>query len=305
MTGNILNSIVLSQSSLRRNPCAYLFFVSSIANMISITFGLTTRVLSGWDMDITDTYGFICKFRVFIMFVSRTIAFWLIAFAAIDRWFISCYQHPSRKRSSLKNSQRATIYTTILSIIFYGQVFYCYDANIKATPLRCYGRTIECQLLTDIIYASITVLSPILVMSIFGIMTISNIRGTYSVSVVRTKVYRDSNEIRKTLVMTIGQRERWKRIDRYLRHVLFIQIILLTIFTLPQVIDKFYMTLTSNQEKSLLHLTIDKFIYNFVLLLTYVASGMPFYIYTLCGGSIFRIALMNSLQLIIGKITCR
>ncbi|CAF3701685.1 unnamed protein product, partial [Rotaria sordida] len=52
--GNILNCFVLSQSTLRLNPCAYLFLISSIANMISIIFGLTTRILAGWNMGLTD-----------------------------------------------------------------------------------------------------------------------------------------------------------------------------------------------------------------------------------------------------------
>ncbi|CAF0845323.1 unnamed protein product, partial [Rotaria sordida] len=73
--GNILNCFVLSQSTLRLNPCAYLFLISSIANMISIIFGLTTRILAGWNMDLTDTNSLGCKIRAFIMFVSRTIAF--------------------------------------------------------------------------------------------------------------------------------------------------------------------------------------------------------------------------------------
>ncbi|CAF2997047.1 unnamed protein product [Rotaria sp. Silwood2] len=230
------------------------------------------------------------------MFVSRTTAFWLIAFATIDRWFSSCSQYQRRQRSSLKNAQRGTISITILSIILYCQVIYCYQSNINSAPLRCYGKTVECRLLTDITYASLTILCPILTMSLFGFMTISNIRETYSVTPSKRKVLEENNEKKKTLSLTTGQRERWKRIDRYLRHVLFVQIILLTIFTLPQVIEKFYTTLTVNTKKSLLHMTIDKFIYNFALLLTYLASGMPFYIYTLSGGSIFRTTLRNLIQ---------
>ncbi|CAF4649838.1 unnamed protein product [Rotaria sp. Silwood2] len=129
--GNVLNCFVLSQPTLRINPCAYLFLISSIANMISIMFGLTTRILSGWNMDLTDTNNLICKIRVFIMFVSRTTAFWLIAFATIDRWFSSCSQYQRRQRSSLKNAQRGTISITILSIIVYCQVIYCYQSNIN------------------------------------------------------------------------------------------------------------------------------------------------------------------------------
>ncbi|CAF2774515.1 unnamed protein product [Rotaria sp. Silwood2] len=294
--GNILNCFVLSQPTLRINPCAYLFLISSIANIISITFGLTTRILAGWDMDLTDTNSFFCKIRAFIMFVSRTIAFWLIAYATIDRWFLSCSQYQRRKMSSLKNAQRGTIIIIILCILLYGQVIYCYEADLISTPLHCYGKTVACRLLTDVTYALITVLFPLSIMCIFGVMTISNIRQTYYVILFKRKIRETDNENKKTLILTNGQRERWKRIDRYLRHVLFIQIILLTIFTLPQVIEKIYTTLTVNTRKSMLHMTIDKFIYNFALLLTYLASGMPFYIYTLSGGSIFRTTLRNLIR---------
>jgi len=142
-------------------------------------------------------------------------------------------------------------------------------------------------------------------MSIFGTMTIVNIRRTYSVILFKRKILDKTTENKTTLIMTFTQQERWKRIDRYLRHVLFRQIILLTIFTLPQVIEKLLTTLTMTIDKSLLHITIEIVIYNFVLLLTYVASGMPFYIYTLSGGSIFRTTLFNLLQLLYNKIRCR
>jgi hypothetical protein len=120
-----------------------------------------------------------------------------------------------------------------------------------------------------------------------------NIRKTYSVALFKKKIFDENARI---LTMTCAQRERWKKIDRYLRHVLFRQVILLTIFTLPQVIEKLFTTLTMNTRKSPLQMTIERCIYNFVLLLTYVASGMPFYIYTLSGGSVFRTTLLNLLQ---------
>jgi hypothetical protein len=130
-------------------------------------------------------------------------------------------------------------------------------------------------------------------MSIFGFLTIVNIRQRYSAKSSQG-ILTDLNENAITIFKSINApRERWKKIDRYLRHVLFIQIIFLTILTIPQVIEKFYTTLTINKNKSLLHITIDKFIYNFVLLLTYLASGIPFYIYTLSGGSVFRTTLLN------------
>ncbi len=291
--GNLLNCFVLSRPSLRSNPCAFLFLTSSIANIISITFGLSTRILSGWNMDITDSNSYVCKFRAFVMFVSRTIAFWLIAYATVDRWHSSCYEYHRRKLSSLKHVQRRTRIIIILSILLYSQTIYCYESNLIFAPLQCYGKTIECRLLTDLTYALITILCPLLIMSIFGFLTIVNIRQRYSAKSSQG-ILTDLNENAITIFKSINApRERWKKIDRYLRHVLFIQIIFLTILTIPQVIEKFYTTLTINKNKSLLHITIDKFIYNFVLLLTYLASGIPFYIYTLSGGSVFRTTLLN------------
>jgi hypothetical protein len=65
IVGNIFNILVLSQRFLRSNPCAWLFLISSIFNLISILSGLTTRIISNWTLDITDTIGWLCKFRVF------------------------------------------------------------------------------------------------------------------------------------------------------------------------------------------------------------------------------------------------
>ncbi len=52
---NILNVLVLSQRSLLSNSCALLFLVSSISNLVAILFDLTSRILSGWNMDPTNT----------------------------------------------------------------------------------------------------------------------------------------------------------------------------------------------------------------------------------------------------------
>jgi hypothetical protein len=78
--------------------------------------------------------------------------------------------------------------------------------------------------------------------------------------------------------------------------MLCIQIIMLSVFTLPQAIQKLYSTLTSNQIQTPVTTAINNFIFNFILLLTYFANGMSFYIYTLSGGTIFRSALKDLIQ---------
>jgi len=126
--------------------------------------------------------------------------------------------------SSLRNAQRGTRIITIFSSLVYCQVFYCYDANLINPPLRCYGKTIMCRLLIDIIYGLITILYPLLIMSIFCIMTIVNIRKIYSAKLLRKRIFCVNNINRKSLILTCRQRERLKKLDHYLRQAIFVQI---------------------------------------------------------------------------------
>jgi len=70
--GNILNCLALSQHTLRLNPCSFIFLASSIASLITLISGVAVRLLAGWSLDLTNTIGWLCKFRIFILFTFRT-----------------------------------------------------------------------------------------------------------------------------------------------------------------------------------------------------------------------------------------
>ncbi|CAF2838351.1 unnamed protein product [Rotaria sp. Silwood2] len=297
--GNILNILVLSRRQLRTNSCSLFFLVSSIANLIAILSGLTTRMLSGWTLDLTNTINWLCKLRAFVLFLSRNIASWLIMLAAIDRWLLSCRSARRREISTLKNAYRGINITIITSTILYGPVFYCYEANLINAPLKCYGKTIPCRLLNDLSYSCLTILIPMLLMLIFGLMTIRNIHQVknrvHESSIIELKPAENSSIVEQPTQASK------KKLDYRLFLMLFIQIILLTLCTLPQAIQKLYSTLISNQVETPLRIAIENFIFNLFLLMTYFAHGMPFYIYTLSGGTVFR----NALKQYVGKIYCK
>lgn len=294
--GNILNILVLSQRTLRKNPCAWLFLISSIANLISILFGLTTRIKSGWDLDLTDTIPWLCKLRAFVVFSSRTMALWLITLATIDRWILSSINANQRKKSTLKNAQKYTFIIIILSILLYIQMLYCYDANLIDAPLKCYGKTHVCRHLTDLTYGLITILCPLFLMSIFGLMTIFNIKQSQRLT--RRINPLGTIPVAATISSDNQQKHFKRKNDRHLLFMLFIQVILLTLLTFPQAIQKIYSTLTEKDISNTYDQSMNNFIYSFVLLLSYIASGIPFYIYTLCGGKMFRNALYNLFRLL-------
>ncbi|CAF0725427.1 unnamed protein product [Adineta steineri] len=286
--GNILNCIVLSQGKLRTNSCSFLFLISSIASLISILSGLTSRMLAGYAVDLTNTISWLCKLRAFVLFVSRTIAAWSLTLASIDRWFSSSANSEYRKKSSLKNSYRNMYIIILFSFMLYIQLFYCYEANLINTPLKCYAKTVACRLASDLSYAIITIIIPIMGMILFGLLTILNVQKSYRRVCIVT--------VTKVTKNVQNQRKRWKKADYHLLLMLIVQIILYSIFTLPQAIQKIYSTSTETQIKSALQNAIENLIFNLLLLLTYFSSGMPFYIYTLCGGQIFRKALIDVIR---------
>ncbi|CAF1503080.1 unnamed protein product [Adineta steineri] len=284
--GNILNILVLSQRSFRSNSCATLFLGSSIANFIAIITGLTTRMLSGWAVDLTNTNRVLCKLRAFVLNVARPVALWLILLAGIDRWLLSSPNIRYRQMSSLKNAQRSIIITLILSILLFSHIIYCYEPNLINAPLKCYGVTITCRLATDLSLMFMTIFFPLLFMLIFGLMTINNVR--YSRNRTRPgDISMITMQGPPSTSRTTEQQQR-NKIDDQLLMMLLVQVLLLFIFALPLGVQKLYSTITTNRVSSQAQVAIDNFAYNFVLLLNFIANGMPFYIYTLVGGNVFR-----------------
>ena len=286
VVGNLLNVLVLWRKPLRQNPCAWLFLVASVVNTLAIVSGITTRMLSGWAVDPTATISWLCKLRTFTMLVSRTIAPWLLVLAMFDRWIISSLKVDRRRRSTLKNAQRGALVVTIIAILLFAHIFYCYEANQRNTPLKCYYRNGRCTLATDLIAFIMMIIVPTVVNATFSLMTISNIHRSQR----RIQAMNGITLSISTHEMPITLRSS-KRIDRDLMKMLLVQVTFLIIFTLPFVAQKIYTTFRPN--KSPLETTIDSLIYNIALLSAYLTNGMPFYIYTLLGGNIFRQSLIH------------
>jgi hypothetical protein len=153
-----------------------------------------------------------------------------------------------------------------------------------------------CRIYTDMMYGCGTILIPSLLMTYFSIKIILNVRQT------RRRI--------ATINVPINnpRPQRTKKKDRQLLIMLLVQVIFIVILTFPQAIQKLYETITlylDETSKSSLQIAIENFFFNFVVLLTYLASGLPFYIYTLSGGSIFHNACCQIFRRFSQKITCQ
>ncbi len=140
-------------------------------------------------------------------------------------------------------------------------------------------------------------------MMIFGMMTISNVRQTQRrLRPLPISTLVSVNNI-PSMVPNRPQ-QRLKKNDRHLLLMLFFQVIVLTLLSLPFTVVEIYSTLTATHYKTPLQAAIVNFVFNFALLLVYLCCGTPFYIYTLYGGSLFRDALLNIVKIAGRMIRC-
>ncbi|CAF3390970.1 unnamed protein product [Rotaria socialis] len=296
--GNILNCLVLSQRKLRSHPCAAIFLASSFLSLICILIGVPPRMLTGWNVDPTNTIHIVCKLYAFIVFSTRTMAIWLITLATIDRWLISSTQAYRRRMSNMENVKRAIFIIVILSSISYCYILYCFAANIIDAPMSCYGKTGTCRLVTDLMYTFVTTVIPLILMIIFGVLTVSNVRNMRS----RVRVHYTVAAVAR--IPSTVRIAKLKTIDHKLLRMLIIQILLLIVLCIPQPIQELFITLKPPGSGSEYDDALNTFLYNIELLIAFIANGIPFYIYTLAGGKIFRTTFLDTMKSAAEKIIC-
>ena len=296
--GNLLNGLVLGQVPLRSNPSAACFLMSSIASLLVIVSGLTSRMMSGYAVDLTLTVDWICKMRNFLVYGGRTAALHMIALAAVDRWLSSSLNERWRRLSTMKNTRRAMIVIVTYSCLINAPILFCYSANLTGILRGCYGSTYVCRVLADSIYAFGTTMVPLILMVTFGVLTMNNIRHVRSriETVTGSMMFTD-----KPIPVQRQQRQQKKKRDRHLLKMLLVQIVLLCLFTCPHAIQKLYSSIFPAPPAQSLDHAIQNLTFTCLTLLTFTASGMPFYIYTLSGGSVFRNALFGLLK----RVVCR
>lgn len=292
--GNILNMIVLGQRTLRVNPSAIFLLLSSVAGLICIVSGLTSRMMSGFVNDLTLTIGWICRLRNVVLYWSRTVCFCMIVSAAIDRWLSSSPDQHRRQMSTLKNARRSILLVLTYSCIINAPIIFCYEANLTGALRPCYGSTYVCRLLTDLLYAFGTTILPIICMTIVGLLTINNVHHIRSR--VRTVTGTAVGYTRRGVAITQNEQRTRRKMDRNLLKMLLVQVVTLIFLTCPHAIQKVYSSFEPSPPSQSLEGAIQTFIFDFVTLLAFAASGIPFYIYTLAGGTSFRNTLFNVIK---------
>ncbi|CAF3160856.1 unnamed protein product [Rotaria sp. Silwood2] len=110
--GSLCNLLTFTSRQLRDNPCALYFLCSAIFDLIYLTFGASTRLMS-------DHYSYIlprrsavfCKVRTYLTVVIPALATLFITLASVDRCLLTSNSTKWRKLSRISISR----YTAVLN----------------------------------------------------------------------------------------------------------------------------------------------------------------------------------------------
>ncbi|CAF3225821.1 unnamed protein product [Rotaria sp. Silwood2] len=255
--GNIVDVRLLWRT--RRNPCAFIFIVSSLVNCIVLFYGLFTRILSvGFHLDWSTTNHIWCKTRVALTQSSFLISLTCICLASIDRFLVSCRQEKYRKLSRLS----IAIFAVIITNIFWISIFvpYLIYADILRNPTT---GLFSCTLIRNDVFA--------IYQNYIGLPILYGLLPSTTLIITGIMTYRNTKKLQIN-----RQRE---LVQKQLTSMMLIQIPIILLSTLPYVIFTEYTILTATVSKSVDRRAAELLITNIFTILCYITFACPFFVF--------------------------
>jgi hypothetical protein len=218
--GNLLNIMVfLSLKTFRQNSCAFYLTVMSFVNIGQLLTGQLSRVMiTGFNIDWTQTSLFYCKFRFFAIQVCSYISFTCMCFATIDQFLATCVHVYWQQWSNIKLAQRLIVVSIpfwiiygIPYLIFYDQTGSPMNGSVSCADTNMNFRQYHVYMNTIILDGGL----PILIAVLFGTLAFRNVRQI---------AYR---------IVPLVRRE----LDKQLTNMVLIQVVFSFFFVSPYIIS--------------------------------------------------------------------
>lgn len=250
--GSILNLMVFTKDTLRKNPCTICFVVSNIINFLYFYLGLLLTTLAvGYNIDPSASNIIFCRFRYYIALVLACWGSSCLILASIDRTLITSSNTVTRRFSS-----RRLIGICMISIALFWILFHIH-ALILTEILQFGPNYFVCfyqpgAYTTFMTYYSLVINGslPPLLMIIFGLWTVKNIRQ------VRRAIHHANSMNTRTII--IGRAHVVQSKDRQLIRMLLVDIVSYVICKYPITIFYIYQQITQYQEKTIEQQVIEQ-----------------------------------------------
>lgn len=250
-----LNMRVFLQIQSRANSCYLFLLILNIIDLVQIHLGLLIRVVQhGFDSDPLVISSFVCKMRYYVVYVVSTLFASLITFAASERYGSTCRRKSCwRYLSKPKAVWRLVVacaFTCCIACLF---TIPCYYIDGKTS---CTVRSGACTILSTIYTLIMLGAVPPVFTALFAWRTLHNLRA------IR---YRS-----RSAPVSYKTYTRIKHINEELTSMLFIQVTMTCIGSLPYAGFILYQMGTHRVKKMPLQIAWEHFAGQIVLLLVYL-----------------------------------
>ncbi|UJR06740.1 hypothetical protein I4U23_011029 [Adineta vaga] len=265
--GNVLNIIIFSHRRLRSNLCSeYLIGMSIIQIVFFNSLALTRIITYLTNYDLGRIFVSLCKIRVYLYVFNLGLLRQFLCLITINRWMITSKYESIRKLNSPCFTRWSMCLSTLFWLIFSSHALVGYEITSTrgcTTPLD------SIYALFYVIQITISSIIPFLILTLFSILTLYNIRDSYHHRRVQPIVQNNSSLIIVLFTQNINRR----RYENQLIKISFIQVIFYVLLSMTSTMYPLYSLLTSSQRKSSDQNAIDAFINNTGLLLLYTYSA--------------------------------
>jgi hypothetical protein len=263
IVSSVMILLIFTRREFRQAPSTIYILNKAIYDMISLLFLVLFRAYTGaTGIDPSRTNEIWCKLRTSLLFVTAFGSFSCICLTGFDQWMTTSRSVQRRQWSSKKVAYYAILIIFIISFVFVGTPLFIMTAPV-GTPAVCSYVNLSYADFFSFFFAPIVFgVLPIVIPAIFGILTCRNIR----------------------LFL-----RRVSRIEQQLTRMLLLQLMSLSIGSIPYAVYYFYVASTRRMIKSTLRIAEENLYMAITRNFFQVNFVYSFYIFLISSGEIRRI----------------
>jgi hypothetical protein len=267
----ILNLMVFTKDTLRKNPCTICLIGVNITNFLFLYFVLLNSILTtGYNINLTSNNIVLCRFSFYIGFILACLESSYLILASIDRTLVTSPNAGTRRLSTRRfitiSMISLALFWTLFSIhaLIFTQILQ-YGPNYFVCYYQPGGYT------TFITFYSLVIngVLPPALMASFGCWTVKNLSRIHRV--------RHDSRATNTTVVVVGRSHTLQSKDQQLIRMLFVELITYVICKCPVTIFYIYQQITQYREKSVEEGLIEQSILQLTYFLYFTESAISCY----------------------------
>ncbi|CAF1027700.1 unnamed protein product [Adineta ricciae] len=174
--GNTINVLIFTRKKLRHNSCTQYFLAGSINNLLVVSFlFIYVLVTNGYEIPLFAHSSIFCKINCYLSYLIYNLSPYLLVLASFDRFCCSSSLVVLRSLADVHKARRYLWAMLVIFIIIFTPLPFFYDIS-STDPPQCVSTNQKFNTIWSIFQLIFYALLPPVLMTIFGLLTLWNIR---------------------------------------------------------------------------------------------------------------------------------